>query len=105
MTKGTVTILGINGHIGRFAAQAFANAGWTVRGMARSDKYAVPGVEFVRGDAENVADMQHAIGDSQVVVNALNLPYDKWFGGALEAQTARVIEAVGTAGRMLIYPG
>ena len=105
MSEGTVTILGINGHIGRFAAQAFVDAGWTVRGMGRTDKYAVPGVEFVKGDAESAADMQRAIGDSKVVVNALNLPYDKWFGGALEAQTARVIEAVGTAGRTLIYPG
>ena len=105
MNKNTVTILGVNGHIGRFAAQAFVDAGWTVRGMGRSDKCAIRGVEFIKGDADSVADMQRAIGDSAVVVNALNLPYDKWSGGAMEAQTARVIEAVGVAGRTLIYPG
>ncbi len=49
--------------------------------------------------------MQRAIGDSEVVVNALNLPYDKWFGGAMEAQTERVIAAMGTSGRTMIYPG
>ncbi|HVW92628.1 MAG TPA: NAD-dependent epimerase/dehydratase family protein [Devosia sp.] len=101
----TVTVLGINGHFGRFAAQAFVNAGWTVRGMGRSNKHALPGAEFVRGDAENVADMVAAIGDSDVVVFALNLPYDKWFGGALEAQIARVIAAMGKSGRTLLYPG
>ncbi len=49
MSKGKVTVLGINGHIGRFAAVAFVAAGWTVRGMGRSNKHAVPGVEFVGG--------------------------------------------------------
>ena len=93
MGKGNVTVLGINGHIGRFAAEAFAAAGWTVRGMGRSNKHAIPGVEFIQGDAESVADMKRAIGDSAVVVNALNLPYDKWFNGAMEAQTANVIAA------------
>jgi nucleoside-diphosphate-sugar epimerase len=105
MSKGKVTVLGINGHIGRFAAEAFVAGGWTVRGMGRSNKHAVPGVEFIQGDAESLDDMQRAIGDSEVVVNALNLPYDKWFGGAMEAQTARVITAMGTTGRTLIYPG
>ncbi|MEO8882883.1 MAG: NAD(P)H-binding protein [Devosia sp.] len=103
--KGTVTVLGINGHIGQHAAEAFAAAGWTVRGMARTNKHAIAGVEFVKGDAESVADMKAAIGDSEVVVNALNLPYDKWFNGAMEAQTARVIEAMGKTGKTMLYPG
>jgi nucleoside-diphosphate-sugar epimerase len=102
---GKVTILGINGHIGQFAARAFAAAGWEVVGMGRSNKHPIAGVQFVNGDAESVDDMRRAIGDADVVVNALNLPYDKWFGGAMEAQTERVIEAVGTTGKTLIYPG
>jgi nucleoside-diphosphate-sugar epimerase len=105
MDEKLVTVLGINGHIGRFTAMAFRDAGWKVRGMGRSDKAGLEGVEFVKGDAESVADMARAIGDSAVVVNALNLPYDKWFGGAMEAQTARVIEAMGKVGRTLLYPG
>ena len=104
-SKGTVTVLGINGHIGRSAAEAFVAAGWTVRGMGRSSKRAIPGVQFVTGDAESVADMARAVEGSDVVVNALNLPYDKWFNGAMEAQLARVIEAVGTTGKTLMYPG
>jgi len=105
MNKGTVTVLGINGHVGQHAAMVFAAAGWTVRGMGRSNKHRLAGVEFVKGDAESIEEMRAAIGDSAVVVNALNLPYDKWFNGAMEAQTARVIEAMGTSGRTMIYPG
>lgn len=100
-----VTVLGVNGHFGRFAAEAFVNAGWTVRGMGRSNRQALPGVEFVKGDAERIADLVAAIGDSEVVVFALNLPYDKWFNGTLEAQIARVIAAMGKTGRTLLYPG
>jgi len=105
MNKGTVTILGINGHIGHYAAKTFVEAGWNVRGMGRSNKQAIAGVTFIKGDAESVAEMKAAIGDSDVVVNALNLPYEKWFGGAMEAQTARVIEAMGKSGKTLVYPG
>ncbi|HTJ57210.1 MAG TPA: NAD-dependent epimerase/dehydratase family protein [Devosiaceae bacterium] len=104
-SKGKVTVLGINGHAGRFVAQAFADAGWTVIGFGRSNKHPIAGIEFVKGDADSIADMQRAIGDSEVVVNALNLPYDKWFNGAMEAQTARVIEAMGTSGKTMLYPG
>jgi nucleoside-diphosphate-sugar epimerase len=104
-TKSKVTVLGINGHIGQHAAAAFVAAGWDVVGMGRSNKQPISGVKFVKGDAESVADMRAAVGDAEVVVNALNLPYDKWFNGAMEAQTAKVIEAMGTGGKTLLYPG
>jgi nucleoside-diphosphate-sugar epimerase len=103
--KGKVTVLGINGHVGQYVARAFAEAGWDVSGMGRSNKHPMSGVTFVKGDADNVADMRAAIGDAEVVVNALNLPYDKWFNGAMETQTSKVIEAVGKTGKTLLYPG
>ena len=105
MSKGNVTVLGINGHIGQHAARAFVDAGWTVKGMGRSNKQGLAGVTFVKGDAQSVADMARAVEGSDVVVNALNLPYDKWFNGAMEAQTAKVIAALGTSGKTLLYPG
>lgn len=104
-SNGTVTILGINGHIGHAAAKAFAEAGWTVRGFGRSNKQPIAGVEFIKGDAESVADMRAAVAGADVVVNALNLPYDKWWGGAMEAQAARVIEAIGASGQTVLFPG
>jgi nucleoside-diphosphate-sugar epimerase len=49
--------------------------------------------------------MRAAIGDAEVVVNALNLPYHLWFNGRMEAQMARVIEALGTSGKTVLFPG
>ena len=105
MTRGKVTILGINGHIGHHVAKAFVAAGWQVTGFGRANRHPVAGAEFVSGDADSVADMRAAIGDSQVVVNALNLPYHQWDRGRMEAQTARVIKAMGAGGKTLLFPG
>lgn len=105
MSKSKVVILGINGHIGRAAAEAFVAAGWDVAGMARTDKAGVPGVRFVRGDSDSVEDMRRAIGDAEVVVNALNLPYHQWDKGRMEAQMGRVAEALGQSGKTMLFPG
>ena len=100
-----VTILGINGHIGHAAATAFAEAGWQVVGFGRSNKRPTPGVRFIKGDATKVADIRAAIADSDIVVNALNLPYHQWDKGRMEAQVATVIEALAGSGKTMIFPG
>ncbi len=105
MNKGNVVVLGVNGHIGRAVAEAFVAAGWDVTGMARTEKHPIAGVRFVAGDSDSVADMAAAIGDAEIVVNALNLPYHTWFNGRMEAQMARVIEALGTSGKTVLFPG
>lgn len=105
MSKGKVTVLGINGHIGHHAATAFAAAGYTVSGFGRSNRLPVAGVTFVKGDAGNVDELKAAIAGADIVVNALNLPYDKWDKGRAEAQLANVIAAMGSSGKTLMYPG
>jgi nucleoside-diphosphate-sugar epimerase len=105
MSKGKVTVLGINGHIGHHAAQQFLDAGWDVTGFGRSNRHPVAGVRFVKGDAVNVADLEGAIEGADVVVQALHLPYDKWTNGRAEAQLANVIEAMGNSGKTLLFPG
>jgi nucleoside-diphosphate-sugar epimerase len=105
MSAGKVTILGINGHIGQATAKAFVAAGWEVTGMGRTDKHHTPGVRFVRGDSDSVEDMRRAIGESDVVMNALNMRYDLWFEGRMEAQMARVVEAMGVTGKTMLFPG
>ena len=104
-TSKQVVILGINGHVGHPIATAFLAAGWDVVGFGRSFKHPIPGVRFIKGDADSVAEMRAAIGDAEVVVNALNLRYDQWDRGRLEAQTERVVAALGTSGKTLLYPG
>lgn len=100
-----VIILGINGHIGHHVAKAFVAEGWDVTGFGRSNRHPVAGVRFVKGDADSVEDMQAAIGDIDIVVNALNLPYAAWDKGRKVAQTERVIAAIGTTGKTLLFPG
>lgn len=101
----TVTILGINGHIGNAAARAFVAAGWQVTGFGRSNKQPVQGVRFVQGDANNVEDMRRAIGDSEVVLNGLHLPYHQWTEGRMEALHTRILLAMGKTGRTMLFPG
>jgi nucleoside-diphosphate-sugar epimerase len=100
-----IVILGINGHIGQAAARAFVEAGWQVSGFGRSNREPIAGVTFIKGDAESVADMKAAVADVDVVFNALNLPYHEWDNGRAEAQLQRVIEAMGSSGKTLLYPG
>ena len=104
-SKGKIVVLGVNGHVGHAVAQAFVNAGWDVTGMARSDKQKIAGVRYVQGDSDSVEDMRRAIGDTQIVVNALNMRYDQWFEGRMEAQMARVLEAMGKTGKTMLFPG
>ena len=100
-----VTVLGQNGHVGIALVQAFADAEHEVTGFGRSNKHPDPRVKFVKGDADNVSDLRAAIAGADVIVNALNLPYHQWDRGRLEAQVARVIEAMGTSGKTLMFPG
>ncbi len=104
-SKGKIVVLGVNGHIGHAVAQAFVAAGWDVTGMARTDKHKTPGVRYVAGNSDSVEDMRRAIGDAEVVVNALNMQYDQWFEGRMEAQMARVLAAIGTTGKTMLFPG
>lgn len=105
MNSNQVIVIGINGHVGHHIAKAFVAAGWDVTGFGRSNRNPIPGVRFVKGDAEDVEAMRAAIGDIEVVVNALNLPYHQWDKGRKEAQTRNVIAALGTSGKTLLFPG
>ncbi len=101
----TVTILGINGRIGQEVAKAFVASKWRVIGMGRGNRANLKGVEFVEGDVSFPEQTRVAIADADVVVNALNLPYDKWDKGRAEAQLAKVLEALKGSNKTLMFPG
>lgn len=105
MTKGKVTILGSNGHLGHAAMQAFRDAGWTVTGLARTNRKPVSGTRFIAGDADEIANVRAAIADADVVVNGLHLPYDQWGNGRAERQLQVVINAMAERGGTLMFPG
>lgn len=105
MTKGRVTVLGSNGHIGNAAMIAFRDAGWSVTGLGRTNRRPVSGTTFVAGDADDVAVVRAAIADADVVVHALHLPYHQWGNGRSEKQLQVVIDALGNSGKTLLFPG
>lgn len=105
MSKGKVTVLGSNGHIGHAAMIAFRDAGWEVTGLGRTNRRPVAGTRFVGGDADEVAVVRGAIADADVVVYALHLPYDQWGNGRAERQLQVVIDALGESGKTLLFPG
>lgn len=103
MTK--VLVLGINGRIGHQAAESFLEAGWQVAGFGRSNREPIAGVTFIEGNAGNPAEIARAAADADVVVNALNLPYDKWHSGRAEAQLEAVLSGLKGSGKTLLFPG
>lgn len=105
MTKGKITVLGSNGHMGNAAMIAFRDAGWSVTGLGRANRRPVTGTDFVQGDADHVAVVEAAIADADVVFHGLHLPYDKWGEGRAEKQLQVVLDAMGSSGKTLLFPG
>jgi len=101
----TITILGINGRIGQDAARAFVAADWQVTGFGREDRVHIPGVRFIAGNGENAEDVARATAPSEVVLDAINLPYDKWDKGRYEQSLAIRLTALKGSGKTLLYPG
>jgi nucleoside-diphosphate-sugar epimerase len=105
MSKGNVTVLGSNGHIGHAAMQAFADAGWSVTGLARANRRPVAGTKAMVGDASDLETVKAAIATADVVVHALHLRYDQWGNGRSEAQLQVVLDAMKGSGKTLLFPG
>lgn len=82
--KGTemprITILGAAGRMGEACAEAFVEAGWQVRGVARGAKLPslVAGVEPHEADAMDRAALVEACKGSDIILHTLNPAYDKW---------------------------
>lgn len=84
---GTALILGANGRFGRHAAEAFWNAGWTVRIFDRATD-----------------DLMQTAAGADVIVNGWNPPYTQW-AGMLPDLTRRVIDAAQAHNCSVIIPG
>lgn len=105
MNKGKVTVLGSNGNLGHAAMVAFRDAGWAVTGLGRTNRRPVSGTRFIAGDADRLDVVRAAIADADVVVQGLHLRYDRWGNGRAEQQLQVVIDAMGSGGKTLMFPG
>lgn len=104
VTQQRVLILGLNGKMSSAAARAFIGAGWAVTGIARRAPEGLEGVNFVAGDAADPKLIARLAADADVVVNGLNLAYDKWDKGRAEAQLAAVLEGLDGLSLTLMFP-
>jgi nucleoside-diphosphate-sugar epimerase len=102
----TVIVLGAAGRIGNAAAQAFLQAGWRVKGLARNAKavHLAAGVEPVQGDAFDLAALIEACMGSDVILNALNPLYTEWTEKVIP-MAKNVVAAAEETGAMHMLPG
>jgi nucleoside-diphosphate-sugar epimerase len=110
MNKGmrsmsTVIILGAKGRFGSAAMVAFLQAGWDVRAFGRGFDSAAPdGVARIVGDAFDTGALTKACQGCDVIVNALNPPYENW-ACDLPRLTCSVMSAAQTSGATVLIPG
>jgi nucleoside-diphosphate-sugar epimerase len=75
-------VLGATGGIGGEVARQLRAAGWTVRGLRRTQVQAVEqqdGITWIRGDAMRAGDVAAAARGCSVIVHAVNPPgYKRW---------------------------
>jgi nucleoside-diphosphate-sugar epimerase len=102
--SGRVLVLGAAGRFGHAAAEAFRDAGWTVKGLVRPGAVhrAPHDIEVI--EALRRSDAVDAAMGCDVVLNALNPLITQWHKLALPlAYTA--INAAEAAGATLLFPG
>ncbi len=102
MTK-RVLILGANGRFGRAAMKAFSDAGWQTTALVRPGK-AAGQTRVIEADASDADALAKAAQGFDVIVNALNPPYDKWTE-LVPPLTNTAIAAARASGATLLVPG
>lgn len=102
----TVLILGAKGRFGRAACHAFHGAGWEVKAFARNWPQGAANPNYIRieGDAFDVKAAAQAAQGCDVIVNALNPPYQNWERD-MPRITHTVISAAKHSGAAIMVPG
>lgn len=100
-----VIILGAKGRFGRAATTAFARAGWDVVTFARGNlERQEAGVRHLTGDVRDKPTLIAACAGCDLIVNAINPPYEKW-ATELPSITNAVIAAAKAVGATVLLPG
>jgi nucleoside-diphosphate-sugar epimerase len=104
----TALVLGATGGVGGEIARALLARGWRVRALHRDPgKAAKPGdgLEWVRGDALDIAEVARAAEGVSVIVHGVNPPgYRNWKGLALPMLESTIAAAT-KSGALIVFPG
>lgn len=107
-TLNTALVLGATGGIGGEVARQLRDAGWKVRALRRGAEVASEqrdGIEWVRGDAMQRADVLVAARGCSVIVHAVNPPgYRRWSELVLP-MIDNTIAAAQAQGATIVLPG
>lgn len=98
----SVIILGARGRFGRAATGAFTDAGWEVTEVARS--WPRPDARQVALDITDTCALARAVEGHEVIVNALNPPYEAW-AREVPQLTVAVIYAARSSDATVMIPG
>lgn len=100
-----VIILGAKGRFGRAATHAFKTAGWDVATFARGRDFDPgQGITHSEGDVTDTPALSAACAGCDVIVNAINPPYEDW-QKVLPGITQSVIAAATAAQATVLIPG
>jgi nucleoside-diphosphate-sugar epimerase len=107
----TALVIGATGGVGGEVARTLLARGWRVRGLNRDPDAAAKragdlgGVEWVRGDALNLASVLAAAQGAELIVHGANPPgYRNWRGLAVPMLDS-AIAAAKAAGARILFPG
>jgi len=104
-SKPIALVIGFTGGIGGATARALAARGFHIRALTRRPQRALPGVEWILGDAMNAADVLAAARGAAVIVHGANPPgYRNWRGLALP-MLANTIAAAKQVQATIVFPG
>jgi nucleoside-diphosphate-sugar epimerase len=102
----TVLVIGANGGVGRETALAFARRGWRVRAFARRpEPGALPGADWISGDAMNAGDVAEAARGASVIVHAVNPPGYRDWNRLVLPMIDNTVAAAKAEGARIVLPG
>lgn len=108
MDSKTVLVLGASGGIGGEVARQLRDAGWQVTALKRGLGDATArrdGLQWVRGDALNAADVLAAARGCRVIVHAVNPPGYRDWDRVVLPMLDHSIAAARAVGATLLLPG
>ncbi|MDQ0511400.1 NAD-dependent epimerase/dehydratase family protein [Ancylobacter amanitiformis] len=101
----TALVVGAAGGIGGEVTLALARRGWRVRALTRSGAAHGEGIEPVRGDALNAADMRRAAEGAELIVHAVNPPGYRHWNRLVLPMLDNSLAAARARGARVLLPG
>ncbi len=101
----TALILGATGGFGSALTQCMAQQGWRVRAITRKARMEqTKNVEWIVGDLEQPLSLQTAADNVDVIVHAVNVPYQHW-NPLMLSYTRTIIELAQRSNAHLMFVG